>query len=56
MNFRDEIDEISKRAEKQFGLEKKMNDMIDLLKKIELGVLPYKNSGTYVLASLEEIQ
>jgi len=32
MEHRDTIEEISKKAEKQYGLEKKLNDMIELLK------------------------
>jgi len=34
MNFRDKIEEISKKAEKEYGLEKKLLDMIELLKQI----------------------
>jgi len=44
---------VSKRVEKQYSLEKKMNEMIDTLKEIKLGIIPYKT--TYVLQSLEEI-
>jgi dynein heavy chain len=56
MSFREEIEGISKRAEKEFGLEKKVNDMIDVFKGIVIEVLPYKNSGTFILASLQEIE
>jgi hypothetical protein len=52
-NFREAIEEISKRVEKQYSLEKKMNEMIDNLKEIKLGIMKYKS--TYVLQSLDEI-
>lgn len=46
-NFREAIEEISKRVEKQYSLEKKMNEMIDNLKEIKLGIMKYKSA--YVL-------
>ena len=33
-NFREEIEEISKKAEKQWSLEKKLNGIIEELKKL----------------------
>lgn len=46
-NHREEIEDISKRVEKQYSLEKKMNEMVDNLKEIKLGITKYKT--TYIL-------
>lgn len=46
-NHREEIEDFSKRVEKQYSLEKKMNEMVDNLKEIKLGITKYKT--TYVL-------
>lgn len=46
-NHREEIEDFSKRVEKQYSLEKKMNEMVDNLKEIKLGISKYKT--TYVL-------
>ena len=53
-NFREIIEEISKRAEKQYGIEKKLNEIVEKMKEIKLEMIPFKNSGTFVLRSLEE--
>ena len=53
MNKREEIEEVAKRVEKQWAIEKKMNEMIDQLKEIKLVIIPYKN--TFVLQSMDEI-
>jgi len=53
MEKQEEIEEVAKRVEKQWSLEKKMNEMIDQLKEIKLGIIPYKS--TFVLMSLEDI-
>ena len=37
-NYREEIEDISKRVEKQYSIEKKMNEMVDNLKEIKLGI------------------
>lgn len=43
------IEEICKKAEKQWQIEKKLKDMEEKLKLAELKVVPYKNTGTYIL-------
>lgn len=53
MQKAEEIEEVAKRVEKQWALEKKMNEMIDQLKEIKLNIIPYKT--TFVLQSLDEI-
>jgi len=45
--YREDIEDISKRVEKQYSLEKKMNEMVDNLKEIKLGITKYKT--TYIL-------
>ena len=55
-NFREIIEEISKRAEKQYNIEKKLNEIVEKMKDLKLDVMAFKNSGTYVLKSLEETQ
>jgi len=47
MEKKEEIEEVAKRVEKQWAIEKKMNEMIDQLKEIKLLIMPYKN--TFVL-------
>jgi|688.fasta_scaffold1712270_1 hypothetical protein len=53
LSKREEIEEVTKKVEKQWSLEKKMNEMVDALKEIRLGIIPYKT--TYVLQALDEI-
>jgi len=47
MEKKEEIEEVAKRVEKQWAIEKKMNEMIDQVKEIKLLIMPYKN--TFVL-------
>ena len=55
-SFREIIEEVSKRAEKQYGIEKKLNEIVEKIKVLTIDMIPYKNTGTFVLKSLEEIQ
>ena len=50
--IRSVIEEVSKKAEKQWALEKKLNEMQELVKKIDLDVQEYKKTETYVLILL----
>jgi dynein heavy chain len=55
-NFREQIEDISKKAEKQWSLEKKLNTILDVLKNLKIDTLRYKNTGTYVLKGIDETQ
>lgn len=55
-NFREQIEDISKKAEKQWSLEKKLNTILDALKNLKIETLRYKNTGTYVLKGIDEVQ
>lgn len=48
------IEELSKKADKQWGMEKKLLDIIDKLKEIKLELFPYKS--TYTLRGIDELQ
>jgi hypothetical protein len=50
---RDDVEDFSRRVEKIYSLEKKINEMIDILRAIKIGILPYKT--TFILASLDDI-
>lgn len=52
-NYRTEIEELSKRVEKQYALEKKLNEMIENLKLIKIGTNRYKN--TYLIDKIDDI-
>lgn len=54
--FREEIEEISKKAEKQWGLEKKLNGIIEELKKLEIQTKPYPKANTFILEGVDESQ
>lgn len=54
-NYREVIEEISKRAEKQWTIEKKLKEMEDKVKVIRLELIKYKKTGTYVLKGVDEI-
>jgi len=43
------IEEVSKKADKQYQIESKLKEIEEKLKVAELKVFPYKNTGTYVL-------
>ena len=56
VNFREQIEDISKKVEKQWSLEKKLNTILDALKNLKIETLRYKNTGTYVLKGIDEVQ
>lgn len=55
-NNRTIIEEISKKSEKQFLIEKKLKEMEDKVKGIKLEMRAFKLTGSYVLKGVEEIQ
>jgi len=54
--YRDIIEDVSKKAEKQWLLEKKLKEMEDKCKGINLEINPYKQTGTFVLRGVDEVQ
>lgn len=53
--FREIIEDVSKRAEKQHTIEKKLKEMEDKVKVVRLELMKYKKTGTYVLKGVDEI-
>ena len=52
---REIIEEVSRRADKQWGIEKKLNEIVEKLKDQRVEMMMFKNTGTYVLKSLDEV-
>jgi dynein heavy chain len=48
------IEELSKKADKQWGMEKKLMDIVEKLKELKLELFPYK--ATYTLKGIDELQ
>ncbi|CAD8115295.1 unnamed protein product [Paramecium sonneborni] len=55
MNYRNDIEEVSRKAEKQWQIEKNLNSIQEKLKDQKVEMIPYKKTGTFVLKSLEEV-
>ena len=55
-SYRSIIEDISKKAEKQWNIEKKLNEITEKMKDVKLDIMVYKNTGTQVLKSLDEVQ
>lgn len=55
-DHRDVIEDVSRRADKQWGIEKKLNEIVEKLKDQKVEMMTFKNTGTYVLKSLDEVQ
>ena len=53
--FKEKIEEVSKKAEKQYNIEKKLNETVDKFKELHLEVINYKDTGSSVLKNVEEI-
>ena len=54
--FREQIQEISKKADKQYSLEKKLNGIVDELRKLEIDTKPYPKAKTHILQNLDDSQ
>lgn len=56
LKFREQIEEITKRCEKQWNIEKKLIEITDKLREIRLDVVPEKKSGSFLLAHTDDVQ
>jgi len=52
---REVLEEVSRKAEKQWSLEKKLKEIEDKAKQINLEMLLYKKTGTYCLQSVDDV-
>ena len=56
LKFKEQIEEVTKRVEKQWNIEKKLNEIVEKLKEIKLDVVPDKKSGSFLLAHMDDVQ
>ena len=56
LNKREQIEEITRRIEKQWNIEKKLNEIVEKLKEIKLEIVPDKKSGSFLLSHMDDVQ
>lgn len=54
-NHIDAIAKVGEFAGKEFGIEQALDKMEEEWKPMDLGIMPYKNTGTYIVAGVDEI-
>lgn len=53
---KEKIEEITKRVEKQWNFEKKLNEIQEKMKGIRVEVISYKKTNTYIIKGYDELQ
>ena len=56
LEFREQIEEVTRNAEKEWNIEKKMNEIVEKLKEIKLEIVPDKKSGSFLLGHIDDVQ
>lgn len=56
LKFKEEIEEVTKRIEKQWNIEKKLNEIVEKLKEIKLEIVADKKSGSFLLGHVDDVQ
>lgn len=56
LEYKEQIEEVTRRVEKQWNIEKKLNEIIEKLKDIKLDILPDAKSGSFLLAHMDDVQ
>ena len=56
LKFKEQIEDVTRRVEKQWNIEKKLNEIVEKLKEIKLDVMPDKKSGSFLLAHMDDVQ
>lgn len=56
LKFKEQIEEVTRRVEKQWNIEKKLNEIVEKLKEIKMDVVADKKSGSFLLAHMDDVQ
>ncbi|EGR32288.1 hypothetical protein IMG5_089580 [Ichthyophthirius multifiliis] len=55
-NYKEHIQEISIKANKQWKIERKLKEMEDKVKVVKIEIIRYKKTGTFILKGVQQIQ